>query len=300
MNAPFVSYGSQQLRLFRRGMRDGLPIEQAAEAADYEIETARLVAADDAKNPPPPEAFELLYDPDARAAALTQENDDMARGRMAREKDDAEAGEGGGVSGEYKRPDAARALKIFTDEIAPKHAHMATIKGDLSDPYKRIKDECHFPRKVLDFLMQLEDMEDAKRDHWLLAFRLGCTELKLFVPRDLVTMAQGEDGDDVVPAGDREDDDLATLDEDEDTDEAEDAEQASDEEPFEASEEELALQRDRRPVQEAQAEADRLAEAKSDGTGAATRRAMSTSNPAAPSPARGRRAKAAPDLSVVH
>lgn len=176
--------------------------------------------------------------PDARAAAPTQENDDMARGRMAR---DAEAGEGDGISGEYKRPDAARALKIFSDEIAPKHAHMATIKGDLSDPYKRIKDECHFPRKVLDFLVQLEDMEEAKRDHWLLAFRLGCTELKLFVPRDLVTMAQGEDGDDVVPTGERDDDDLL-VDEDEDEDE----QQPLAAEPFsEASEAELEKQQGR-------------------------------------------------------
>lgn len=179
--------------------------------------------------------------PTARAAAPTQETDNMAR--MARQAaDDPEAGEGGGVSGEYKRPDAARALKIFNDEIAPKHAHMATIKGDLSDPYKRIKDECHFPRKVLDFLMQLEDMEEAKRDHWLLAFRLGCTELQMFVPRDLVTMAQGEDGDEVVPVGERQEDDLL-VDEEEDEEEEEELPLAAADKTFtEASDEEISRQ----------------------------------------------------------
>lgn len=120
--------------------------------------------------------------------------------RMARQpKDDHESGEGGGISGEYKRPDAKRALKIFNDEIAPKQAHMSTIKGDLSDPYKRIKDECHFPRKVLDFLMTLADMEEAKRDHFLLAMNLGLDELGLHLPRDLVTIAEGDDGGPVVP-----------------------------------------------------------------------------------------------------
>jgi len=122
-----------------------------------------------------------------------------------------EDGEGAGVSGEYKRPDAEAALKIYREEIAPKNAHISTIKGDLSEPYKRIKDKCHFPRKVLDFLMQLDDMEDAKRDHWLLALHSGLGELKLKLPSDLVTMAQGEDGGSVIPFGERQKPQLATL-----------------------------------------------------------------------------------------
>lgn len=174
------------------------------------------------------------------------------RAEMARaaKKDE---GEGAGISGEYKRPDAAGALKIYRDEIAPKNAHMATIKGDLSDPYKRIKDTCHFPRKVLDFLMQLEDMEEAKRDHWLLAFYSGLKELDLHLPSDLVTMAEGKDGGSVIPIGERKRPQLATLAGDPNlpmgvpSDGSEDdlARAGEDDEFEEASEEELAAQADR-------------------------------------------------------
>lgn len=122
--------------------------------------------------------------------------------------DDDGANEGGG---EYHKPDAKAALKIYREEIAPKNAQIETISGDLSEPYKRIKDKCHFPRSVLDFLIRLDKMEDAKRDHWLLALHSGLGELRLHLPSDLVTMAQGEDGGSVIPFGERSKARLATL-----------------------------------------------------------------------------------------
>jgi hypothetical protein len=143
-------------------------------------------------------------------------------------------GEGAGISGEYKRPDAAAAIKIYREEIAPKEAHMATIKGDLSEPRKRMKDDCHMPRKVFDFAVKLADLEDAKRDHWLLALRGLFAELKLFMPRDLVTMADGDDGNEIIPTGERAKPKLATL----------GGKPAADD--FEASEEELAQQEGRK------------------------------------------------------
>lgn len=172
----------------------------------------------------------------------------------AAKKDELENGD---VSGEYKRPDAKRAVEIFKKEIAPKQAHMATIKGDLSDPYKRIKDDCHFPRKVLDFLFHLEDMDEAKRDHFLLALSLGLVELKLFMPRDLVTEAEGTAGESVVPTGDRSKPKLVTVDE-----------------GFEASEAELAGQKTRPSVEEAKAAKEAEEEAAATGTGAAAIKAM--------------------------
>lgn len=127
---------------------------------------------------------------------------------MARALTDEDTGEG---SGEYKRPDMKGAIKIYREEIAPKKEHIATIKGDLSEPHKRIKDECHAPRKVLDFLFQLDDMEDAKRDHYLIALYEGMRELKIFMPSDLVTRAQGVDGLNVIPMGERKAAEMATL-----------------------------------------------------------------------------------------
>lgn len=136
-------------------------------------------------------------------------------------------------STEYKRPDAAKAFDIYDKQIAPKLTHLATLKGDLSQPYDDIKQHANFPRSVLNFIVKLESEEDdAKRDHMLLALGEGLRHRKLFIPRDLVTMAEGNDGDDIVPTGEREDDMLATLDDDDDD--------------FEASETELAAQAGRK------------------------------------------------------
>lgn len=223
--------GSQQLRLFRRARRDGLDLKEAADAAGISLTEAQIHDAADRHSPPGPECFELLYDPEERNQT------------MADETPDPEAGEGGGIDGEYKRPDAAAAIKRYKDAISPKKTHISTLTGDLAEHYKFIKDDCHFPRKVLDFLMQLDDMEEAKRDHFLLALSLGMTELNLFVPRDLVTMANGDDGANVVPVGEPESGGLATL---MDFDEA--------------SEDELEQQQSRPSTEQKKAEADAAAE----------------------------------------
>lgn len=52
--------GSQQLRIFRRAIRDGETIEVAADRAGIGLAEAKLTAAEDAKNPPPEEAYALL------------------------------------------------------------------------------------------------------------------------------------------------------------------------------------------------------------------------------------------------
>lgn len=51
-------HGSRQLRVYRNARRDGLPTERAAEIAGIALTEAKLIDADDAKNPPPAEAFE--------------------------------------------------------------------------------------------------------------------------------------------------------------------------------------------------------------------------------------------------
>ncbi len=246
-----INWGSQQWRLMRRALRVGATIEQAAEAGDMSVFEARALAKIDADRAPlPPEAFQLLKP----VALATQPEKETV---MAK-NEDPESGEGGGIYGEYHRPDAQAAIQRYKDAIAPKKTHISTLTGDLSEHYKFIKDDCHFPRKVLDFLMQLDDMEGAKRDHFLLAFNMGLKELNLFLPSDLVTMAQGEDGGNVIPMGQRQDatEDLSA-----------DLEGASSTDIFEeASEEELAKQEGRGEPKP--------------GTGAAARKKMKDSAPA--------------------
>lgn len=52
--------GSQNLRRYRTARRDGETIERACELSGLTIGEARLTDADDAKFPPPPEAFVML------------------------------------------------------------------------------------------------------------------------------------------------------------------------------------------------------------------------------------------------
>jgi hypothetical protein len=192
--------GSQQLRKFRRLYHlDGMSIGLAAECAGLALGEARLTAAEDAKNPPPPEAFEILSTPPAARGpeAQPQEND---MGRTARTPTDAPP-PSGPVSGEYHRPDAVGAFRIYDTQIKAKKAVISEKQGDLSEPYSQIKDTCNFPRKILDLIIHLEGQEDAKRDHMLLALSEGLRVRKLFMPRDLVTMADGDADGDVIPTG---------------------------------------------------------------------------------------------------
>jgi hypothetical protein len=152
---------------------------------------------------------------------------------MARAAKKDEFEDNGDVNGEYVRPDAAKAFEIYDKQIKPKLAVIAEKKGDLSQPYDDIKEHAHFPRKILDLIVFLEGQEDAKRDHLLLALSEGLKHRQIFMPRDLVTMAAGEDEGDVIPTGERKRPFLAAI----------DGAAARDAEDFdEADEEELAAQ----------------------------------------------------------
>lgn len=113
---------------------------------------------------------------------------------------------------EYRRPNTEQAFKIYDHEIKPKKAVIAEKRGDLSDPYSRINDDCNFPRKVLDFVVSLEDMEGHKRDHNLLALSEALQHRRLFLPRDLATIADGTDGGPVIPNAERQRPKLAVAD----------------------------------------------------------------------------------------
>lgn len=52
--------GSVQLRRFRNAIRDGLDVAKAADLAGITIDEAKLIVADDEKNPPAPECFTML------------------------------------------------------------------------------------------------------------------------------------------------------------------------------------------------------------------------------------------------
>lgn len=202
-----IGAGSLQLRKFRRAIRDGASLEEACLASGtlengepiIGLAEGRIILAQDEKNPPPPEAFEVPEQAPRKETAMAE----------AAKKED---GEGAGIHGEYKRPDAAKAFEIYDKQIKPKLTKIETARGELSQPWQDIKEHAHFPRPVMNFLIMLENIDDdAKRDHFLLALSGGLQHRKLFLPRDLVTMADGQDGAEIVQFGDRQRPQLATL-----------------------------------------------------------------------------------------
>lgn len=152
---------------------------------------------------------------------------------MARpkKKNDDEIETTGDVTGEYKRPNAKRAIEIFDEHISPKLTHIATIKGDLAEPWQMLKDEANIPRSVFNFVQKLVDEDDdAKREHMLRALRELLIAYNLTITPDLVDQAQGHNSENVVQFGQRRETGLEGLTGDDD---------------FEASEEELAQQEGR-------------------------------------------------------
>lgn len=168
--------GSQQLRRFRIAMRDGSTIEEAADLAGLSIGEARLHAADDAKNPPPPEAFVLL--------GHQQKEPEMARGRKAREPQQD--------SNEVHQPDIAKMKSIFIRDLRPAGEQSAKIRGDQSAAWKAVENDCHCNKRAAKALLKLMGESEELRDDYLRTFLLGLKELELVPSEDLVDLMEGD------------------------------------------------------------------------------------------------------------
>jgi hypothetical protein len=124
---------------------------------------------------------------------------------MAKQQDSSDSG------GEYQKPDAKLAFQIFDKHIKPKLSKIATAKGDLSEPWKELKEKSNFPKSVVMFIDKLEEMEPEKQEHFLLALHEGFQLRGLVVPTDLVSMAEGNEGGSIVPVGEPDFPELHTV-----------------------------------------------------------------------------------------
>lgn len=153
-------------------------------------------------------------------------------GRTNKKTAELDAEMSGDISGEYKRPNAKRAIEIYDEHISPKLTHIATIKGDLKEPWQMLKDEANMPRKEFNYVQSLvEEDDDAKREHRLRALRELLIAYDLTIPPDLVDQAQGHNSSNIVQFGERRETGLEGL--------------TGEDEDFEASPEELAQQEGR-------------------------------------------------------
>jgi len=184
-------------------MRDGASAEEASAAADFYEGEASFWIKRDKQYPPPQEAFEPIRPP---TATLQMKEFTMATPTKEHE-------ENGDISGEYQRPDAAAACKIYDEQIKPKLTHINTLKGDLSEPWDLLKEQSRVPRVVFNFVQKLVDEDDdQKRDHMIISLNELMKARVLGLPTDLVSLSKGEEGGSAIPTLDRKRPFLAGID----------------------------------------------------------------------------------------
>ena len=193
-----MTAGSLTLCRFRIAIRNGATVEQAAEMVGMSISKARLTVAEDRRNPPGPECYEIIPHRASPALDAQPEENIMARGRRARPvvEEVEEVGE----------MDFARAARIFRSEIAPAQAKVGEHAQEMSTAYKEIKKHCGIQPQAARIAFRLADMEDAKREDWLRSFFGLVDELGIGLSEDLVDMAEqrqsaGNKKSDNIPRG---------------------------------------------------------------------------------------------------
>lgn len=211
------SHGSQQLRTFRAAMANGNSVEVAAHWSGMNLVEAKLTAAEDANNPPPAEALQSLpgrtfpWESTAPAgdAPLQAPGGDKTMAR-AQKQDDGVENDGGG---EIKPMDVDLVLKLIRTDIRPAQAKVGDHAQEMSTAYKAVKKQGNMNPQAVRLAVRLDDMEDAAREHWLRSFRAILSGLNIFIPRDLVDVAEGvpDSAMSAVPVAEREPAALHTL-----------------------------------------------------------------------------------------
>lgn len=185
--------GSVNLRLYRRARCDGETLERACELSGLTLGEARLTDAEDARNPPPPEAYELL---DQKRGAGRDECpapiSDIKESIMA-------TAAAATVDGEVPKHDFALAVRIYRTDIKKAASKVGEFNQELSTAYKAIKKNANIQPSAAKLAFKLDDMEESKRDDFLRSLNGLLKELNIHMPSDLVDQAEGKEREPVIP-----------------------------------------------------------------------------------------------------
>lgn len=111
------------------------------------------------------------------------------------------------------KPDFALAVKFYREDIKPAQSKVGEFAQEQSTAYKAIKKQAHVQPAAAKLAFSLDQMEEAKRDDYLRCLRGLLTELRIFMPSDLVDAAEGNGaaGGEVIPTAERARPKLATV-----------------------------------------------------------------------------------------
>lgn len=125
-------------------------------------------------------------------------------GRTARPKAETQ-------SHEVPQKDFDGAVRIYRHDIKPAKTKQGEFGQEQSTAFKAIKKGCHIQSGAAKEAFKIAEMEDAHRDDYLVCLNGMLKALKIEMPRDLVTLADGEAGGPVIPVGKRERPKLVTI-----------------------------------------------------------------------------------------
>lgn len=177
MNA--LSFGSAQLRAFRRARREGASVEEAATLSGLSIGEARLTAKEDDANPPPPEAYEPIPQP-ARPCAGQPQEPAMARTARAPKEDAVQ---------EVKPMDFDRAKTLYLNDIKPAKTQASSHGQAVAEAIKVIKKHCHIEPQGAKAAFKAFELEDAHREVHVRSF---AGMLNALLGRDVLTVNFGD------------------------------------------------------------------------------------------------------------
>ncbi len=145
--------GSQQLRLYRRARRDGLSVASACSLSGIGIGEAQFIEAEDARNAPPPEAYELLSSAPAVGANLEE-------GEMAKKAKPGDAGAGGVTN----LSETKEAVKDAVAKILKLRNERKELNAAIGEQRARVKNY-GVPPAALDLAIRMKeaDAEDRQR-----------------------------------------------------------------------------------------------------------------------------------------
>lgn len=196
-----MSGGSLNLRQYRIARRDGATIATACVLSGISMDEARLIEADDLRNPPPPECFQLLQTP-APVGAPPEGNDDMARAKKAETPPP--------ISGEIPKPDFERAIAVILGDLNPLTEESAKTRGEQAAAWKVIEKDCRCNKKAMKAVHSLMRMDPELRNDYLRTLYGGMEAAGIGITVDLVDKANGNEAPQ-MPTAQRQRPKLATV-----------------------------------------------------------------------------------------
>lgn len=106
------------------------------------------------------------------------------------------------ISNEVPQKDFAGAVRAYRNDIKPAVSKIAEYMQEVSTANKHVKKNCHIQPAIFKFACKLVEMEESKRDDALRCLNGTLKEFGIFMPRDMVDIAEGKSQESVVPQGD--------------------------------------------------------------------------------------------------